>query len=217
MVLVFDMDDTLFDELSYVRSGFNAVAVMLAPICARPAEKLLKEMMATLQTKGRGRVFDDLLTGHGCFTRTLAKQCVDVYRRHRPKISLWPEAKACLKRHAAHPVYVVTDGHKVVQQTKATALGLPRLTKRVLITHRFGRRHAKPSPYCFQRIAEWERVRPDGIVYIGDNPAKDFVGIRALGFSTIRVRTGQHATVEAKRGYDAERNVASLAEIDFTK
>jgi putative hydrolase of the HAD superfamily len=30
MVLIFDLDDTLYDEMSYVKSGFNAVAFHLS-------------------------------------------------------------------------------------------------------------------------------------------------------------------------------------------
>ena len=216
MVLVFDMDDTLYDELSYVRSGFASVARMLEPICEVAAAILLKDALALLKHKGRGRVFDRLLEKNGCHSVSLATRCVRHYRTHEPRIALWPEAALCLKRHAGLSLYVVSDGNAVAQQAKARALGLHRLTKRVLLTHRFGVRHAKPSPYCFERIAQWENARPESVTYIADNPAKDFVGIRTQGFRTIRVRTGQYAEAKANRGYDAERTVASLAELDFT-
>lgn len=214
MVLVFDMDDTLYDERTYVRSGFAAVARMLAPICGVSPAALLRRANAILERDGRGRVFDDLLSAHRCHSRALAARCVRAYRTHCPAIRLWPEAARCLRQHAWAPIYIVTDGNAVAQQAKADALGLYRLAKRVLLTHRFGVRHAKPSPYCFQRIAQWERCAPEEIVYVADNPAKDFVGLRPLGFRTVRVLTGQHADVKAKRGYEADRTIGSLAELE---
>ena len=33
-VLVFDLDDTLYPEISYVHSGFRAVAAFLSPLLA---------------------------------------------------------------------------------------------------------------------------------------------------------------------------------------
>jgi len=216
MILVFDMDDTLYDELTYVRSGFTAVTRMLAPICDASPAKLLSEMTNLLSAKGRGQVFDDLLALYGQHSRALVARCVKTYRHHKPQITLWPEAADCLTRHQNLPIYVVSDGHKVAQNAKATALGLQKWAKRILLTHRFGIKNAKPSPYCFQRITAWESARPSQVVYIADNPAKDFVGLKKAGFKTIRVRSGQYASIKAKPGHDAERTVDSLAEINFT-
>jgi putative hydrolase of the HAD superfamily len=216
MVLVFDMDDTLYDERTFVRSGFGAVAELLAPVCGCSRAALLRQAMDLLDRQGRGRVFDELLRAHGRPSRSLVERCLQTYRTHAPDIALWPEAARCLRRHARLPLYVVTDGNVAAQANKARALGLYDSTKRVLLTHRFGLRHAKPSPYCFERIAAWERVRPEQVVYVADDPAKDFVGIRRLGFRTIRVLTGRHAAVKAKPGYDAERTIDSLAELDLS-
>ena len=35
-ILVFDLDDTLYPELSYVHSGFRAVAAFLGPVLGVP-------------------------------------------------------------------------------------------------------------------------------------------------------------------------------------
>jgi putative hydrolase of the HAD superfamily len=52
-------------------------------------------------------------------------------------------------------------------------------------------------------------------VYVGDNPAKDFVGARALGWRTIRIRraAGEHSLVEAQPGYEADQEIADLGEL----
>ncbi len=216
-VLVFDMDDTLYDELTYVRSGFAAVAEMLSPHVGVSSQKLLHDMLLLLARSGRGQVFDDLLIQHQSHTPAMVRRCVTRYRAHDPKIKLWSEAMVCFERYRKLPIYVVTDGHKVAQHAKASALGLYDIARKVLLTNRYGRNNAKPSPYCFQRIATWEKTSPTRIVYIADNPAKDFVGIRPLGFQTVRVLTGQHASVVAKPGCDAEHRIASLAELDLKR
>ncbi|HYN51397.1 MAG TPA: HAD hydrolase-like protein, partial [Thermoleophilaceae bacterium] len=49
------------------------------------------------------------------------------------------------------------------------------------------------------------------LVYVGDDPAKDFRGIRPLGIHTIRVLTGRHSVAEVAADHDAEMTVAGMA------
>lgn len=74
-------------------------------------------------------------------------------------------------------------------------------------------KHSKPSLYCFQLIAKKEKVEPKNIVYIGDNPTKDFVGIKPLGFRTIRVMTGQHKNKQLSSDYEAELKIHSISDL----
>lgn len=207
-VLVLDLDDTLYDELSYVRSGFRAVAEWGHQRLGIDREDAYARMMSLLAEQGRGRVFDEWLEGRGSVREALA-----VYRRHAPTIGLWPEAEALLRELEGRAVYVVTDGHKGVQWRKAEALGLPARVRRVHLTNRYGVHRAKPSPYCFELIARRERVTMDRLVHVGDNPAKDFVGLNPLGVTTVRVLTGQHAAVVAAPGAEAQHRIPTLAHL----
>lgn len=212
-VLVFDLDDTLYDELSYVDSGFRAVARFLADAFQVEYDAAYQSMKHRL-ARGRDRIFDEMLSEFGLYSRRNVRRCLSVYRLHKPAIALYPEADACLAFFKDWPLYIVTDGNKLVQQNKIEALELKTRVKRYFITHRFGLRNAKPSPYCFHRICEAERVGPQQVVYIGDNPQKDFVGIKPLGFLTVRVLTGQHQAVRKPAEYGADFTISSLKELD---
>ncbi len=209
MVLIFDLDDTLYPEISYVQSGFSAVAEEMHRRYGWHPGESIAHMKEVLRTRGRGAVFDALLESRGAFTRKAVRECVSLYRHHTPRIALDPEAEAFLCRWPA-PLYLVTDGHKVVQAKKVEALGITPRFKRVYITHRYGVRHAKPSPYCFDLIRRAERCKWADLVYVGDNPAKDFVSLNALGSTTVRVLTGEHANVSAKSGYDGQYKIDDL-------
>ena len=111
------------------------------------------------------------------------------------------------------PLYLVTDGNKVVQGNKVDALNISHLFKRVFVTHRFGVKHAKPSTYCFEKIKQAEQSEWRDMVYVGDNPAKDFVNLNKLGMPTVRVLTGVHKDVIAKPGYEAEYTINHLCEL----
>ena len=213
-VIVFDLDDTLYDEMTFVKSGIRAVSEFLQAELTVPAADSYHYMVDTLRQFGRGKVFDCALEHYGISTRALVNRCLQVYRTHKPHIELFDDAKRCLDRLAGYSLYIVTDGNKLVQFSKLRALGLyddPRI-KKCYITRRYGVHHEKPSPHCFYKIAEAEKAEPDEIVYIGDNPHKDFVGIKSLGFRTVRVVRGSHAMVRLGPEYEADEEIVTLDE-----
>jgi len=211
--IVFDLDDTLYDELTFVLSGFQAVADFMLKDLHIPSAESLRFMQKELQQNGRGRIFDETLREYGAYTAKNRRKCLSIYRLHKPNIRLYPEADDCLTRFKTLPVYIVTDGNKIVQSNKVTALGLNSRIKRAFITNRFGRDKAKPSSYCFRKIAKIEKAETEEVVYIADNPRKDFVGIKPLGFKTVRLLKSQHSSIKLSPEYEAETTIDSLNEL----
>ena len=218
MIPIFDLDDTLYPESSYVESGFHAVARWGENQFGWPHRDSVDRLTRLLWKYGRGRVFDLWLEGHGVRpTRRLVSTAVHAYRHHDPEIVLPTAHQKLLKRlRAKGPVYLVTDGHKVVQSKKVEALGIKALFSGIYITHRYGLLAAKPSARCFELIKQRENASWQDIVYVGDNPAKDFVTLNKLGSLTVRVLTGRHATDRARDGFDGARHIKSLAELEST-
>src|SRR5215469_10828154 len=210
MVLVFDLDDTLYEERTYVASGFRSVAQWLETKFGWDRALTYQTMTEVLGTEGRGRVFDRLLERQGRFSKTLVRQCVNVYRNHTPEIQLWPTAQHLLSGLAGCHLYLVTDGHKVAQARKVQALGIERRFQRIYLTHRYGLRNAKPSTHCFELIRAREARPLKEMVYVADNPAKDFVGLKPLGMQTVRVLTGIYRDSVAAPGYDAQYRIDDL-------
>jgi putative hydrolase of the HAD superfamily len=212
MILVFDLDDTLYDETTYVKSGFKAVAEYLSKEFNLSAKKITEELLEELKN-GRGSIFDAVLKKYNIYSKRLVKKCIVTYRFHTPNISLSANGKKCLERFKNYPIYIVTDGNKIVQYKKIKALGVDKKVKHYYITHRYGVHNAKPSPYCFQKICEKEKITANQVVYIADNVSKDFVGIKPLGFKTIQVLTGQYTNIKRPREYQAELKINSLDEL----
>lgn len=215
-VVVFDLDDTLYDELNYVRSGFRAVARQMADVFDTDEQDLFDRMWNVLQAQGRGRVFDEVCAHYrGKPSARLVRRCLSIYRGHVPSIALLEDAEQVLEQleRDGTPVYIVTDGNKLVQWRKIEALGLAGRVTGAYVTHRYGLRHAKPSPYCLMKIRERERADAREIVYVGDNPNKDFVGIKPLGFRTIRIRRGPWRDAAFPAEYEAEARVDDLREL----
>ena len=212
-VLVFDLDDTLYPELSYVHSGFRAVAAFLSPVLGMPTEALAADMIAEETAHGRGQVFDNVLRQYGRWTKTLVAACLRTYRKHHPELALYPDAERCLSRFAEWPLYLVTDGHKEVQARKVAALEVAVQVRHAYLTNRYGRHRAKPAPHVFELICRREGVAASQVIYVGDNPRKDFVGIKPLGFRTVRILRGNYAHLAADAAHEAHRRIHSLDEL----
>lgn len=213
MVIVFDLDDTLYNETTFVESGFKAVANFLFKTYAVSITDSYLFMIKHLQ-QGRGKIFDDTLLHFGIFSKKAVLRCITVYRSHVPQIHLYKDTIRCLKRLTDFPMYIVTDGNKIVQKNKLVALGLYQSVKFCFITHRYGVKNAKPSPHCFLKICERERVDPQKVVYIGDNPHKDFVNIKALGFKTVRIMRGHFKDVVKPAEFEAHFQIQLLDEVN---
>lgn len=211
-ILIFDLDDTLYPERSFVQSGFHAVANWLESRYGWDAHTSLDMMNQVFAQEGRGAVFNRLLEANGKTTQSAVDQCVNIYRHHTPEIQLYPAAERLLARLARH-YYIVTDGHKVAQYNKVKALDLEERCVKAFITHRYGIKHSKPSPFCFQRIKQRAGCDWKDMIYVGDNPAKDFIGLNPLGVRTVRVLTGGHRDVQALPGHEARQVIDTLDDL----
>ncbi len=187
-----DMDDTLYDESDYVRSGFRAVADATRTWGYDP-ETAYAFLDDHFQREGRTLILDHLLlhlTGRAANRKHIA-ELVRVYRDHQPCLNLYPgaaETIAHLRQHGR--VVIVTDGLDSMQERKFSALGLPDLVDDVVYCHRTG--HPKPDPGSVQHI-----ITPGDrhAVMIGDHPAHDLALADATRIDSIRVRTGRFRNV----------------------
>jgi putative hydrolase of the HAD superfamily len=193
---VFDIDDTLYLERDYVRSGFKAVGRWAAKRIH--VEDFAERCWSSFLSGQRGSIFDEVLREFGKQpTAELVSTLVEVYRTHTPTIALAADASEALgsiSRTAS--IAVVSDGPAVSQSRKVKALGLGSFTSSIILTEILGTEFRKPHPRAFELVS---RCLPASVyLYIADNPLKDFAAPKQLGWITVRVRRpgGLHCAVE---------------------
>ena len=220
MIIIFDLDDTLYDEINYVKSGFEEVSKFLNKNFSINKNDSFDFMMNFLNKNGRGRIFNSILKQYGIYNKKNLMSCISTYRKHKPKIYMSKDIiNLLLKLGKKNPLYLVTDGNKIVQKNKVDSLNIEYLFKKIFITHRYGINNAKPSLYCFNIIKKMENCNWSDIVYVGDNPKKDFVNLNKVGAKTVRILNGSFKNLKAKEGYDAifcYKNIINFL-IDYEK
>lgn len=210
-LIVLDVDDTLYLERDYVRSGFHAVARHLGdPGFARVA-------WAEFEAGTRGNIFDVALAQlpPEVGGRTTVRELVEVYRNHMPEIALCEDAEEFRRQvEGRFDLGVVTDGPAASQNNKITALGLRSWISECVVTGERGDGWPKPSTRGFLYLQEHFGRAGDECVYLADNPAKDFTGPQQLGWHTIRVRRpgGLHKDVPHTPDNPADHDMADLCQ-----
>jgi len=209
--IIFDLDDTLYPERAFAFSGFAAVAAAFQAQLGDPATAA-ERMRQLFDTKHRPRVFNAILAEAGLGDDTaLIARMIDTYRSHHPTITLFPDADAVLTElRGKYKLGLITDGPLQTQRNKIDALGIrPRLDE-IIITSELGPQKGKPDQTAFQLMADRLEVEHSACMYVADNPAKDFVAPKALGWKTVQITRSKgiyrdvHADPEAKAHHAVE-------------
>lgn len=215
--ITLDVDDTLYLERDYVRSGFAAVGAWLAD--NRGAPGFSERAWGAFERGVRGNTFNLVLDEMSIEpTSELIRQLIGVYRRHAPDIALLPDARACLDALQAddliEPAFTaITDGPASSQRAKLKALDVARWADPIMVTAELGEGMSKPHPEAYRRVQAATGVPPERCVYLADNPHKDFIAPRALGWRTLRIRRPGGLHVDAPGGDDIDRELPDMSRV----
>lgn len=202
LVVVFDLDDTLYPEATFVSSALRAAAEHAE---SEWGWKGYLAALESLRNEGRARnLFQEAhaALGLGELDPVKALSLLETYRSHRPDSLPWfPDAASALERLAPdHALGLISDGYLPTQANKFEALGAGRFIAEPIFTESLGREHWKPDPLAFKEIM---RRHPGAkCAYVGDNLKKDFVAPNFLGWATFHILrpTGVHSSSIAPPG-----------------
>jgi putative hydrolase of the HAD superfamily len=191
--VLFDLDDTLYEQAQWLDGAWRAVARMAAPVIE---ERALLAALRTVAAEGsdRGRILVRALASLGRGDLAVAP-FVEAFRRFRPDVlAPYPGVDACLAALGdAVPLGLITDGDPALQVSKLAALGLAHHFRVVVCSDELGGRATrKPATAPFLAALEQLRVDPARSVYVGDRPDKDVAGALAAGMRAVRVLTGEY-------------------------
>jgi len=199
-VILFDLDDTLYNEIDYVRSGYNMVATAAAGLYGEADEQYLYNELLSYFRAGQPAI-SQLVAHHQTnpsLQRGDEKLLLDIYRTQNPSLHLSDEAAVLLQVLHAEGISIgiVTDGRPAGQKAKLKSLGLdtnPAVSE-ILITDELAGRvgspetFRKPNSLAFVIMQQRFAVPFEEMAYVGDNPSKDFTAPRRLGMRCIYYR-----------------------------
>lgn len=190
-VVVYDLDDTLFRERDFCRSGFRFLETEIRKLVGECPEGLASKMNDRLiRRENPFEVFESLCRPLIEETRIEwdLQKFISLYRSHYPDIQPIPEVMNQLIEQSERGIVtgIITDGRSITQRNKIKALGLDRYVapQNILISEETGFDKTHPEPFI-QFVRNYPEARK--FTYIGDNPKKDFHHPRLLGWDTVCV------------------------------
>ncbi len=175
--VVFDLDDTLIPEYEYVKSGFRAIAKKFG--------SELYETLWKLFCEDKKNVYQ-----RAGFSEEMCSLCIEIYRSHFPDIRLSNDTEKTLitLKEKGYKLGIITDGRPEGQRNKIKALGLDKIMDFIIVTDELGgETFRKPNPKAFELMREALGVEFDEMMYVGDNPKKDFYIGSIYPITTVRV------------------------------
>ena len=187
--VVFDLDDTLYMENEFVEYGLKNAANVAETVYGIVNAN---EKIRSLYQESKANVFDRLVNAQKIKDKEIAVAVlVKAYRNCEPKsLRCNPgvlDLLKTLKKKEMH-MGIITDGFADVQKSKIKALGIQEYIDKIVITDELGGVQCrKPNPIGFEKMLKMLDVKPQEMVYIGDNPNKDFAIKKYLPIITARV------------------------------
>lgn len=170
-IFVFDLDDTLYSERDFEKSGiefvynnFNIKHIEL--------ETILNNRENWIE-----RIIDNS-------SNQITKEIVlNIYRNHLPTIQLYNDSKVFLEKllMQGSEMSLITDGRSITQRNKLRALGIESYFKNIIISEEVN--FEKPCEYNFKMVMNNKHA--ENYIYIADNPHKDFITPNKLGWISI--------------------------------
>ena len=178
-VVVFDLEDTLYKEMDFLKSGYHAVADYLMQTCGIGDlyEKMLYDYLSGVDDVFQ-KVLDD---SHLTIDKMIL---IDVYRYHKPQIGLDNNVKeVLLQLQGRCHLALITDGRSETKRNIIEALGVFDYMdwSDIYISDEVG--CLKTEPLSFLKIMK--KYPGCQYVYVGDNPEKDFIVPNQLGWDSL--------------------------------
>ncbi|MDD5689512.1 MAG: HAD family hydrolase [Caldisericia bacterium] len=216
--LLFDLDDTLYDEKQFVESGFIKVAEFIENKFKFNKKDFYKILIDIFNRGSRGNIFNLALEKVNIiFDENIIYSMVKIYREHNPAIKLEKDIGALLiKLKSTHSLGIITDGYLEVQKRKVQALKLGEIFDTIIYTDEYGKEYWKPNVFGYKlALKELGYVLPEETIYIGDNPYKDFIGAKKVGITTVRIinQNREYSNVKLNKEYEADYEIRKLNDI----
>jgi putative hydrolase of the HAD superfamily len=179
---VFDLDDTLYQEIDFLRSAYRHISNELQPAIKESIYDIMLE-----RYKRKENVFGWIVDQ---YKEHLGNKDLSwlmrTYREHLPELALSAETSAFIREVRGMNIRsgLITDGRSITQRNKLKALGILELFNDIVISEEFGSEKPDERNYLYF-VNKYPGSR---FYYFGDNTTKDFITPAKLGWTTVCVK-----------------------------
>jgi len=176
--IVFDLDDTLYKEIDFVKSAYIYINNFIISKYNLDFSSHIQECIDNKKS-----FFDFIKPRLNQSQNFPIEKYLELYRFHYPDINLSNDTIEFLDKISKQNIdfSIITDGRSISQNNKIKALGIGDLVKNIIISEETG--FEKPHLNNFKIL---NRIYPNKkLLYIADNTSKDFLAPNTLKWNSI--------------------------------
>ena len=196
-----------------MKSGFKSVSDFIEDKYFIKSEKVYDDLLSIFSKHGRGMVFDLFLQMEGIPNKNnLITDLVNIYRyENNYTIKLYKGVKTLFDHLYAinTEIAILTDTNWRVQKNKVEALGLNNIVDKVYYSDKMGLK--KPALKLYNTILKDFMVKPNQIVWVGDDPTCDFEVPNKIGSITVRIKNGRLKNLSSSLEKDGKYQFKTFA------
>lgn len=192
-IIVFDLDNTLFDERIYIQNAFKKIAKYIADKYGFNEFEVLNLLNNILAREDPTYpIFDSLLHMLNIPRENLISTLLKIFYNSVDGIIPYEDTIEVLDiLSRKYTLILITDGAPITQTKKINVLGIKEFFEKIILVDKvYGKIHRRPSPIPFLDLLKEFRISSEKIAFIGDNIFKDFISPNRLNIHTIRIRRG---------------------------
>lgn len=207
--LVFDIDDTLYDQLTPLTLACRDALGYAIPdpdiffdiFCRRSKEMFFanKDGLVSLHQSRLYRIFNTMKDMNIPFTMEMAEIFQKSYSQKQEQLFLSPTLATLLSdcKNAGITMAVLTNGPSQHQKKKFLSLGLEQWIPPEHLLISADADAAKPSPVIFRLMENILQIDREQICMIGDSLENDISGASGVGWQTIWMNRHKYAFPES--------------------
>lgn len=187
--IIFDLDDTLISEKEYIKSGYHHISEVIEKGFDINKTQIFNDLMA-LFTQSPQNIFNRFYDKYDIkYSEEMIIALVNEYRAHFPDIQFYDDVRRFLNglRKTKIKIGIITDGYAVAQRQKLKAVEADKYFDEIIVTDEIGRDYWKPHPRAFELMKDKMEVDFEEMIYVGDNPEKDFYISTVYPIKTVRI------------------------------
>ena len=204
--VIFDLDNTLYDENSYFLKVFEAFSKIY-----NIDINLFKNIFDDIFILESRDIFTDILKKIDFYSQEKQKQLFELYKSIDCNLELYSEAYELINylNNKNINIAIITNGVLEAQKNKVRVLDLEKITNKIVYAREFGKDFEKPHEKPYIQTLKLLNVKKEDVLFIGDHPETDIIGATKVGIKALRFMNGYASNIEFPHNY----NINSLLEV----
>jgi putative hydrolase of the HAD superfamily len=196
---IFDLDDTIYPEIEYLKSAYRFVAetvIRKEKNNEIKLENIYTFLIDVFKNEGRVGLYQKLCAEFNIkdFSVEEFLHCLRSVPLNKDELKVFPNIKILLelliKRNKM--LFVITNGNEIQQRNKVNSLNVSHSGfTEVIFSSSLGKEFEKPDPFFLNKIINDYSLKVNEIVFIGDSDvdklASEQAGIDFMNVSLINI------------------------------